>query len=439
MTTSTRLRGANTAAMLLGATLFGGEAAADQVIPTDLIVQGSECVGFDCVNNENFGFDTIKLKENNLRILFEDTSVVAGFPTNDWRLIANDSASGGSNFFAIEDATAGRQLFKVSAGARANSVFVDSVGRVGFGTATPVIPTHVRWGDTPGLRLEQDGSSGFSPQTWDVSGNEANFFIRDVTSGSRLPFRIRPGAPTSSIDITATGNVGVGTANPVSGNGSVLRILQVHAPDNNAAFVISTADNNLAGAGGILEVMGTGRSGNTRMGQMGFHYVASTGLATDFQVFTHDGTSFSERVRVSGSGNVGIGTSVPSAQLHTTGTVRFAGIPNCAAGIVTNANGDLSCMASSRQFKHVAGGLSPEVALANVMALRPRVGAYAATPDEPEHWLIAEEAATVDAALVGRKDGKPYTVKTQNVVADLVAVIQQQQRRIEALERASAR
>jgi hypothetical protein len=46
----------------------------DQVIADDQIVQGSLCVGLDCVNNENFGFDTIRLKENNLRIKFEDTS-----------------------------------------------------------------------------------------------------------------------------------------------------------------------------------------------------------------------------------------------------------------------------------------------------------------------------------------------------------------------------
>lgn len=39
--------------------------ALDQVIPDDLIVQGSACVGLDCVNNESFGFDTIRLKENN--------------------------------------------------------------------------------------------------------------------------------------------------------------------------------------------------------------------------------------------------------------------------------------------------------------------------------------------------------------------------------------
>src|SRR5689334_24870617 len=68
--------------------------------------------------------------------------------------------------------------------------------------------------DTPAVRFEQNNTGGFSAQTWDIGANEANFFVRDVTSGSRLPFRIRPGAPTSSVDISAAGHVGLGTASP---------------------------------------------------------------------------------------------------------------------------------------------------------------------------------------------------------------------------------
>jgi hypothetical protein len=148
-----------------------------------------------------------------------------------------------------------------------------------------------------------------------------------------------------------------------------------------------------------------------------------------------DNTAGATRVAIMPSGNVGIGTGNPGAQLATTGTVRFAGVANCTSGIQSNANGDLSCLASSRELKNVAGDLEPRVALANVMALRPQVGSYKETPDVPEHWLIAEETAAVDPALVGLAHGKPYTVKTQNVVADLIAVVQQQQRRIEEQQR----
>ena len=187
--------------------------AVDQVIPDDLIVQGSLCTGFDCVNNETFNFDTIKLKENNLRIKFEDTSV-GSFPTNDWQLTANDSASGGSSKFSIEDITGSRVPFTITAGASTNSIFADSTGRIGLRTSTPVLDLHINTSNTPAIRLEQNNSGGFTAQTWDIAGNEANFFVRDVTGGSRLSFRIRPGAPTSSIDISADGDVGVGTASP---------------------------------------------------------------------------------------------------------------------------------------------------------------------------------------------------------------------------------
>jgi len=68
--------------------LFATSASADQVIADDLIVQGSNCVGLDCVNNESFGFDTLRLKENNTRIKFDDTSASPGFPANDWTLSA---------------------------------------------------------------------------------------------------------------------------------------------------------------------------------------------------------------------------------------------------------------------------------------------------------------------------------------------------------------
>jgi hypothetical protein len=221
----------------------------DQVIPDDLIVQGSLCVGFDCINNETFSFDTVKLKENNTRLTFIDTSSVSGFPAGDWQIRANDSASGGADFLSIDwlgtTANTGTVVstpFRVDGGAPNNSLRVTSAGRVGIRTANPVLDLHVATGNTPGIRLEQTNQSGFSAQTWDFAGNEANFFVRDVTGGSRLPFRIRPGAPTSSIDIAASGRVGLGTASPESS-------LHLRRSDGNTSMRITEASGTTADRG----------------------------------------------------------------------------------------------------------------------------------------------------------------------------------------------
>lgn len=104
----------------------------DQQILDDLIVDGSLCVGLDCINNEDFSFDTIRLKENNNRIHFQDTSVSASFPTNDWRITINDSSNGGANHFSIDDVTGNSTPFRIMAG-----------GNVGIGTTEPSERLHV--------------------------------------------------------------------------------------------------------------------------------------------------------------------------------------------------------------------------------------------------------------------------------------------------------
>lgn len=212
---------------LIGSAAAVGSTQAAQVIATDLVVQGSTCSGFDCVNGESFGFDTIRLKENNLRIHFQDTSNSASFPTADWRLVANDTSNGGANYFGIEDSDRGTIPFRVESGARNHALVVEADGHVGIGTIDPVVNLHIKEGNTATLRLEQDGSSGFTPQTWDLAGNETNFFIRDASNSSQLPFRIKPGSGNGdALVISANGDIGLGTASPgekldVRGDGNV--------------------------------------------------------------------------------------------------------------------------------------------------------------------------------------------------------------------------
>lgn len=183
-------------------------AAKDVLFIDDVIISARGCVGNGCINGESFNGETLRLKNVNTRISFIDTSTGA-FPTRDWQLVANDSTAGGSDRFSIEDLTAGRTPFTIEGNARANALYVEDGGSLGLGTSTPGRSVHAIRGDSPGLRLQQDTSMSFAAQTWDIVGNESNFYIGDVDAGTFV-FRIRPDAPTSSLTIDDDGDVGVG-------------------------------------------------------------------------------------------------------------------------------------------------------------------------------------------------------------------------------------
>ncbi|HEX5873690.1 MAG TPA: tail fiber domain-containing protein [Pyrinomonadaceae bacterium] len=286
----------------------------DQVIPDDLIVQSSLCVGFDCVDGESFGTDTIRMKENNTRLQFDDTSTSAGFPNNNWQIRANDQ-SGSANYLGFIDQGAtgagetGTIVFAVDAGALANSIRVANNSKVGFRTATPVLDMHANTSDTPAIRLEQNNAGGFTAQTWDVAGNEANFFVRDVTSGSRLPFRIRPGAPTSSIDIAASGNVGLGTGSP----SKKLHIFDVNSQvfvDRPANTAANYALINFATNGTQKFYFGLNADSDPNVDKLSFF---DSVFSANTPVLTFTG------------GNIGIGTTAPTDKFVVNGTASKPG------------------------------------------------------------------------------------------------------------------
>ncbi len=313
--TADKLSGSFT--VLNGATPSDQDAPEDQAsndtalraapITGDLSVRSSLCVGGDCLDAEAFGFDTIRLKENNLRINFDDTSASASFAANDWEITINDSSNGGLNYFGITDVTAGRRPFTVEAGARANALYVDDGGRIGIGTSTPAVRVHIEDGNTPTVRLAQDATSGFAPQTWDVAGNEAGYFVRDATNGSTLPFRIRPGSPTSSIDIHPDG-IEFLNNNAVINNEFRLG-LGINSPNNN--IHIFDASRN---AGIILENGSTGTSWKFT-NKSSFFEVSKSGTGSpEFAVYD------------TGAIKIGAGGATPNFDMDASGNVTIQGV-----------------------------------------------------------------------------------------------------------------
>lgn len=262
-------------------------------------INGELCVGIDCFDGIAYGFTTQLLRENNLRIRAEDTSNTASFATRDWQLEFNSSDNGGLSYFMVRDCgdtstgdpdCGGTSPFTIEAGAGNNALYVDDAGQLGLGTATPVADVHTRTGNTPTLRLDQDGTSGFTPQIWDIAGNEAGFFVRDATNGSTLPLRIRPGAPTSAIDVAAGGNVGIGSTSPQA---------DLHVSDDTPEIRIEDADNN--------------RNWEMRVRAGMFQVRNFTGNATPFQVEYGAGN---QSLVVDTTSRVGLGTGAPATELE---------------------------------------------------------------------------------------------------------------------------
>ncbi|MDU8929956.1 hypothetical protein RXV86_21425 [Alisedimentitalea sp. MJ-SS2] len=287
--------------------LMAGTATAQTVLTTNSgIIEPSLCVGIDCAPGMTFGFDTVRLKENNLRIHFDDTSNSASFPSSDWRITINDSSNGGANRFSIDNATNSRTPFTIRSGAATNALYVDDQGDVGLGTSTPALELSIADGDTPSIRLEQNGSSGWNPQTWDVAGNETNFFIRDATNGSTLPFRIRPGAPTDSIRIDPNGNVGIGDSSPDAS-------LNVQRSDGTAQILVEETNATVNGRT-LLHLRNNGpaflRLDNTALG------------AAERWIFSHDSSG---RLGINNNGGTNEFLMDGSGNITITGTLITTG------------------------------------------------------------------------------------------------------------------
>jgi hypothetical protein len=223
--------------------------ATDTFFADDVSAAGGVCAGSDCTNAETYGFASIKMKENNTRIKFEDTSASVGFASTDWQISANDTTSGGANKLFVEDLTAATVPFLIEGGTPTNTLYVDSNGRVGVKTSTPARDLTVANPVSSIIRMEQSASPF---QAWDIVANNNNFYVRDVNH-EQNPFIIKQSAPYNALVIESTsGYIGLGVATPLypvhhsSGarleagnwtNASSRAIKQdIHALDRAAAF-----------------------------------------------------------------------------------------------------------------------------------------------------------------------------------------------------------
>jgi hypothetical protein len=277
---------------------------ADQVIADDLIVDGSLCAGLACANGEDFGTGILRLKNGNVRVDFLDTSG-AGVPDRDWRIEVN-ALTGVGEHFAIRDmgdsstgAEGGTAVLQLSAGAPPNSIFVDSFGEIGFGTATPGDELHIATGNTPTIRMEQDGSNGFSPSLWRISASHTSF---NVSNDSNAPLIIRPGAPNFALTVNQSGRVGLGDG------------------DAEAPLEVRSTSTNIGAGNAVLKLVNP--AGPTAMQMQPF------GAGFFWNFAASDNNTFN----INRSGNSSVEMSLNgSGNLTISGTLTTGG-PTCATG-----------------------------------------------------------------------------------------------------------
>lgn len=120
------------------------------------------------------------------------------------------------------------------------------------------------------------------------------------------------GGPANALIVDNAGNVGIGTTTPattvdVRGTGTTL---------SGTAFYTLLARDSPIGRGVSLGFDTADNAG----------VIAPIGSSSKLAIWTHDGSSWGERMRVASSGNVGIGSTSPTSKLDVTGTVTATGL-----------------------------------------------------------------------------------------------------------------
>ncbi len=183
-------------------------------------------------------------------------------------------------------------------------------------------------------------------------------------------------------------NVGIGTTNPIA---------KLHV-NGNIRLIGQTTHQ--------VQVTGVASSGRLGQDLNGFFFASDT-AAKSVRFLTRDGGALAERVRITGSGNVGIGTASPAERLHVVGNFRLDRILDMGTDpctVVSAAGRVRWCFDGTKARVSENGGPFVDVAdLAEVVTLA---------------WSLTGNASTNPAMnFLGTTDNQPLELRVNNARA----------------------
>jgi hypothetical protein len=269
------------------------------------------------VNVQN-GFELNEIHDVDLKTTIPVNGDILGFNGTLW---VNKTIAGWLGYTPANASGTTNYLPKFTgASTLGNSLIFDNGTNVGIGTTSPAVALDIQGTGTVQTRIvsASGGELRFNVDTGGRVGTYSNSDLLLVTNGAE---RIR---------ITNVGNVGIGTSTP----SSKLQVndttafaysaapnvsAKIGASGTGGSFLVNTPSANSTYESG-LAIDGTYTSGKSVININAFGVYSGGPYSADLAFKTSTTTTLSERMRITNTGNVGIGTTAPTnAKLKVSG------------------------------------------------------------------------------------------------------------------------